>query len=177
MNSNLKNTGKKNKFFKTIQLLYDKITHLIIHIDFLFKNKFILQDSYIEKMHLLNDIQNKIVNLELINEKKKSKNIIENLIIDIQNSLQKICDKIGSNNCINTIQIYLEKEDFLEEMSVSFKSYFHLYNEYFIPLSASKITDVDKFLEKHNLTKSENPIVIKILEYTKNNLLIEKSLV
>ena len=97
----LNGVKKKNKYYKIVLLFYKKLSTLSNHLDFLFKNKFILQDSYIEKMHLLNDIQNKIVNLELINEKKKSKNIIENLIIDIQNSLQKICDKIGSNNCFH----------------------------------------------------------------------------
>ena len=165
---------KKNKIYKNIVFFYKKITNLISHIDYLFKNKFISQEFYMEEMHLLNDIQNKIENLDSFYEKKKNnKIIVDNLINDINNSFEKICFKIGSNNCKNTLDIYLS-EDFLEELNFEFKDLFYLYNQYFVPLSSCKINDVDSFLKKNDIQKSTLPIVIKLLEYTKNNILIEK---
>ena len=66
-------TKKKNKNYKFIVNLYKKVSNLINHLEFLFKNKFILQDFYIDKMQLLNDIYIKINNYEELNDKKKNK--------------------------------------------------------------------------------------------------------
>ena len=166
---------KKNKINKIVQSYYKKVTFLLNQLDFLLKNKFILQDFYIEKMYLLNEIQNKISNLDLFNDKKKiNKSIIENLNNDINESLEKICNKIGSTNCKNTLDIYLSNESLIEEQNNEFKLLFNLYNEYFVPLSSNKINDNDKFLKKHNLKKSDVPIVTKIIDYTKMNPLVEK---
>ena len=62
---------KKNKFDKYILLFNKKITSLTNQLEFLFKNKYIIQECYIEKMHLLNELCIKINNLENINDKKK----------------------------------------------------------------------------------------------------------
>ena len=62
---------KKNKNEKNIQLLYNKLSNLIIHSDFLFKSKLIKQEFYMEQMVILSDLQNKVVNFELLDEKKK----------------------------------------------------------------------------------------------------------
>lgn len=174
--NNLKNDKKKNKIYKYIVIFNKQLSFLINQLDFLFKNKFILQDFYIEKMYLLNDIQSKISNLELFSEKKKvNKSLIENLMSEINNSFEKICNKIGSNNCKNTLDIYLSNEDYLNEQNNEFKLIFNLYNDFFIPLSSNKINTNEKesFLNKHNIKESDIPIVIKIIEYTKANPLIE----
>ena len=174
MDNNILNK-KKNKMSKIIVLFYKKITYFLNQLDFLLKNKFIIQDFYIEKMYLLNDIQNKINILDSFNDKKKNnKNLVENLNDDINESLEKLCNKIGSINCKNTLDIYLSNENFLDEQNNEFRSIFNLYNEYFIPLSSNKVNDHEKFLKKHNLKKSDLPIVTKIIEYTKINPLIEK---
>ena len=166
---------KKSKINKLFVLYYKKLTFLLNQLDFLLKNKFILQEFYIEKMYLLNEIQNKIKNLESFTDKKKiNKNIIDNLNKDINESLEKICNKISSTNCKNTLDIYLLNENFLEEQNNEFRLLFNLYNEYFVPLSSTKISDHDKFLKKNNLKKSTIPIVTKIIDYTKINPLIEK---
>ena len=116
---------KKSKINKLFVLYYKKLTFLLNQLDFLLKNKFILQEFYIEKMYLLNEIQNKIKNLESFTDKKKiNKNIIDNLNKDINESLEKICNKIGSTNCKNTLDIYLLNENFLDEQNNEFRLLF-----------------------------------------------------
>lgn len=61
---------KKNKFDKYILLFNKKITSLNNQIDFLFKNKYIVQECYIEKMYLLNEIYIKVNSFKNINDKK-----------------------------------------------------------------------------------------------------------
>ena len=168
---------KNNKMYKLTLLFSKKIISLINHLDFLFKSKYILQDFYIQKMHILNEIKNKILNLEiLINKKKQNKNGINNLIDDINESIIKICTCIGAKDCKSTLEIYMLNDDFLKDLSNDFKLIFDLYNDYFIPLSSNKveIKDSETFLKKNNIIKSELPIVMKIIEYTKMNPLIEK---
>ena len=63
--------NKKNKYQKILTIFYSKITHLTNHIDYLFKNKYIIQDFYIEKMYIFSDIQKKINILEKSMEEKK----------------------------------------------------------------------------------------------------------
>jgi endopeptidase La len=169
------NKLKKSKLNNIINNFNKKIVYLTNQIDFLFKNKFILQDFYIDKMNLLTDIQAKIIGFDdFINKKRKNKSIIENLINNINDSLEKICCKTGSNNCKNTLDIYFPVDEYLENKSSEFLSIFNIYNEHFIPLSSSKVIEDDKFLKKYNLKRSETPQVIKIIEFTKSNPLIEK---
>ena len=169
------NKIKKSKLNNIINNFNKKMVYLTSQIDFLFKNKFILQDFYIEKMNLLTEIQTKINGFDdFINKKRKNKSIIENLINSINESLEKICCKTGSNNCKNTLDIYFPIDEYLENKSSEFLSIFNIYNEHFIPLSSSKVIEDDKFLKKYNLKRSETPQVLKIIEFTKSNPLIEK---
>jgi ATP-dependent Lon protease len=179
-------TKKKNKNFKSIVSLYKKLSNLINQLDFLFKNKFILQDFYIDSMQLLNDIYTKIYNYEELNDKKRvSKISIDNLLNDINLSLQKICNKIGSNNCKNTLDVYFIKtfdekysniDSFLEDQNDEYNYLFNLYNEYFVPLSSNKILEVniDKFMEKMDIKDNIYPQIVKIIEYSKANPLTER---
>ena len=73
--------NKKNKYQKVLSIFYKKITDLSNHIDYLFKNKYISQEYYIEKMYIFSDIQNKINILESnINDKKNNKKFIDTFI-------------------------------------------------------------------------------------------------
>ena len=168
---------KNNKMCKVAQVFSKKIISLINHLDYLFKNKYIIQDFYVQKMHILNEIKNKILNLEIVNNKKKqNKNIINNLIDDINDAIIKICNSIGSKDCKSTLEIYMLNDDFFKDTTDDFKLIFELYNDYFVPLSSNKIEmkDSENFLKKYNITTLELPTVIKIVEYTKMNPLIEK---
>ena len=189
MNNDLKmnNVKKKNKNSKSslITSLYKKISYLMNQIDFLFKNKFIYHEFYMDKMDLLNNIHIKINNYEeLIDKKKTNKINLDNLLNDINLSFEKVCNKIGSNNCKNTLDIYLTKnfddkylgvDSFLESQNDEYNNIFNLYNEYFIPLSSNKIleSDIDKFIKKMDIKDNSYPVITKILEYSKINPLIE----
>jgi len=164
---------KKNKFDKFIVQLYDKLKYLLNQNEFLFKNKFIDQELYIEKMNLFSDLNNKINNLEIeINKKKFVKNFIENKINEINNLYEKICNKIGSNSIKNILDIYLNLDVFLENKNDNYKKLVDTYNEYFIPLTSNKIMDTDSFIKKYNINDINIPIIIKSLGL--NNTLIEK---
>lgn len=139
-------------------------------------------------MYLLNELHTKISNFEEFNNKKRvNKVLLENLLKDINHSFEKICQKIGCNNCKNTLDIYFSKnrhddknitiQTYLEDKNDDFLYLFNLYNEYFVPLSSNKISenDVEKFMKKNNIKeKLSIPIVVKMVEYSKINPLIEK---
>ena len=81
---------KNSKFSKIILNLYNKLTSITNHLDFLFKNKLIDQDLYIENMYSLNDIYTKIYNLEDISSKKKlNKNESDDLLNEIYKNFEK----------------------------------------------------------------------------------------
>ena len=83
------NIKKKNKNIEIIDIVYNKLSSLMIHIDFLFKNKLMKQEVYIEQMNILTELNNKIINLETVNEKKKlNKN--ENFLNEINKLFMKI---------------------------------------------------------------------------------------
>ena len=89
MDSKSKVEKKKNKFEKYILLFNKKIISLTNQLEFLFKNKYIVQECYIEKMYLLNEIYIKINNFNNINDKKKNfKNIFNDIVNDINKSLE-----------------------------------------------------------------------------------------
>jgi endopeptidase La len=171
---------KKNKYDKYILLFNKKIISLTNQLEFLFKNKYIVQECYIEKMYLLNEIYIKVNNIETVVDKKKnSKNILNDILNDINKSLEKICNKIGSDSIKNILDIYIDYDSFMENKNNRYISLFEQYNEYFIPLSSNKVTDVDKFIKHHNIesneiTISNIPIVTKLIDYSKNNTLFEK---
>jgi len=173
----IKNEGvkKKNKFFKTALFLYKKLTLFINHTEYLFKNKYITHEFYIEKMYILNEIQSKINNFELFIEKKRNnKSIIDNLLNEINDYFQKICIKTGANDCKNTINTYISYDDFIENKNNDYKDFFNLYNEYFIPFSSNKINNITFFINKYNIQNINLPIIIPLIENNKNNILIEK---
>jgi hypothetical protein len=166
---------KKNKNYKYIIIFYNKITLLTKQIEFLFRSKFVNQELYIENMCLLNDVKNKVNNFEdLLKKKRNIKNNIENSINEINVLLEDICSNIGSENCNSVIDIYVNVSDFLETKNSHYKQLFNLYNDNFTPTSSKVISDTDKFLKKHNITNNDNPVIIKLIESSKANQLVEK---
>ena len=174
MDNKTKIEKKKNKFDKYILLFNKKITSLNNQIDFLFKNKYIVQECYIEKMYLLNEIYIKVNSFKNINDKKNFKNIINNTIVEINKSLEKICNKISSDSIKNILDIYLDYDEFIENKNIQYMNLLNQYNEYFIPLSSNKITDVEKFIKNNNIDNISIPIVTKLIDYSKSNSLSEK---
>ena len=161
-------TKKKGKSIKFINFIFKKIVSLISHIEFLFINKFIIQESYIEYMHLLNEVQSKITSLEIfMNKKKLEKDIISNLIIEINSYIEKLYSKCGSSDCKNILEFYFDNE-LPDNICDNF------YNDYFIPLSSNKINCIETFKKKHNIQINEEfPYIVQLLE-TSQNTLIEK---
>jgi len=159
---------KKGKSIKFINFIFKKIVSLISHIEFLFINKFIIQESYIEYMHLLNEVQSKIISLEIfMNKKKLEKDIISNLIIEINSYIEKLYSKCGSSDCKNILEFYFDNE-LPDNICDNF------YNDYFIPLSSNKINCIETFKKKHNIQiNEESPCIVQLLE-TSQNTLIEK---
>ena len=126
-------------------------------------------------MYILNEIQNKIINFDVFLQKKKfNKNVIENLYAEINEIFIKVTNKSGSNTCKNTIDLYMCFDDYYEMLNNEYKLLFNLYDQYFIPLSVNKIIDYENFIKKYNI-ESNNPIIVfPLIEYSKNNTLIEK---
>lgn len=105
---------------------------------------------------------------------KNFKNIINNTIVEINKSLEKICNKISSDSIKNILDIYLDYDEFIENKNIQYMNLLNQYNEYFIPLSSNKITDVEKFIKNNNIDNISIPIVTKLIDYSKSNSLSEK---
>lgn len=166
---------KNNKYHKSVFSFYKKITLLNNHLEFLFKNKFMMQEIYMDKMLILNDIQNKITSLEeLTLKKRQNKSNIEDLTKEINDDLEKNGLKTGSVNCKETLDLFTSVDDFLNSKSIEYKDLFELLNNYFIPLSCNLITDTEKFIKKYELTNFNLPLVFRLLDYSKIHPLIER---
>ena len=74
------NINKKNKYSKIIVNLYKKLKIFTDHIEYLFINKFINHNLYLENMYILNELYSKISNLDYHNNniKKNIKDINKN---------------------------------------------------------------------------------------------------
>ena len=129
------NSVVRKKFCKIIFLYFRKITLISNQIDFLFRNKCVVQDLYIQYMKNLNEINNKIIELEnIILKKKQSKIIIENYIKDINTSLENLCLKTCSNNIKNTLNVFLDYDTYLEKNINEYKEFIEYHGIPFIPL-------------------------------------------
>ena len=168
--------AKKNKYSKVLSLFYKKITDMTNHIEYLFKNKYIEQEFYIEKMYIFNEIHYKLNVLESnLNQKKINKKFIDSYINDINELFGSVCVHIGSKNIQSVLSIFINLNEFLENSSNEFNILFDIYNDYFIPFSVNIITDVKDFLIENEITDLEIPNVINnISNYFKRRKFIEK---
>ena len=167
---------KKNKYGKTLVLFYKKITDMTNHIEYLFKNKYIEQDFYVEKMYIFNEIHYKVSVLESnINQKKMNKKFIEGYINDINELFSSVCVHVGSKSIRSVLSIFLIDNDFIDNTSNKFRVLFDIYNDYFIPFSVNVITDVKDFLIENEIIDLEIPNVINNSNnYLKRRKFIEK---
>ena len=78
MSSKIKNndgtSSKKKKYLKILNTFFKNLTNLSNQLENLFKNKYIEQEFYIEKMYALSDLNNKLYVLEQSLNKKTIKN-------------------------------------------------------------------------------------------------------
>ena len=167
---------KKSKYSKILSLFYKKITDMTNHIEYLFKNKYIEQEFYIEKMYIFNEIHYKLSVLESnLNQKKVNKKFVESYINDINELFGSVCVHIGSKNIYSILSIFLNINEFLENTSNDFNILFDIYNDYFIPFSVNVVTDVKDFLIENEITDLTIPNVINNLSnYFKRRKFIEK---
>ena len=172
------NSCVKKKFCKIIFLFFRKVTLLTNQLEYLFRVKCVVQDTYIQYMQNLSDIQDKIIELENLTLKKRpSKSVIENCIKSINTSLENICLRICSSSIKNTLNIFVDFDTFLEKTSNEYKELFELLDDYFVPLSCNKIIDNDKFIKRYNLEQPNNinlPIIHRTIDISKVNLLMDK---
>ena len=171
---------KKTKFTKIIESMYNKLSFNIKHQEFLFKNKLLNEEFYIENMYILNDLYSKINNFEIFSNNKKTNNdIIDNLSNEIYKILEKIISKYGHSSYKNLLDI-INKNDFLyNEKSHDFNKIINFIDDYFVILSMQKIRDkdLDSFILEHNLNSVKNehfPLFTKLLNNSKNNNFYEK---
>jgi hypothetical protein len=125
----------------------------------------------------MNELNNIKLKIEKLNEKyilKVKKDDKDKLEKEINLDLEKICEKIACDNCKNIINIYFPNYNFIEKKNENIIELFNLYNEYFIPLSCNKLTEIDFFKKKYKLEKIDSLVLIPLIDYTKNRTLQEK---
>ena len=165
---------KKNKHNKALNSFYSKMTQLTTHIDYLFKNKYIIQDFYIEKMYIFSDIKNKINILEkTLNEKKYNKKFVDGFIEDIQTLIENITFHIGSESIFSILSILQIDQLYYDTKTEDSKYLISIYNNYFIPMSVSLINDTKNFLIDNKIINLDIPNVIPLIN-KKHQSFIEK---
>ena len=167
------NGGKKKKYLNIINNLYKNLTNLSNHLENLFKNKYIEQEFYIEKMYALNDLNNKISILEKSLNKKNNKKFIEEFILEINDLFEKISFHIGSDTIYNLLKIFNIEQDFFNNKKKDFNELLSIYNSYFIPTNLSVSNNLKKIKEDNDIEDIEqiNITEQKDLYYKKKKLL------
>ena len=168
------NTGtRKKKYLLILNNFFKNLTNLSNHLENLFKNKYIEQEFYIEKMYALNDLNNKISVLEKSLDKKNNKKFIEEFIIEINDLFEKISFHIGCDNIYNLLKIFSINDDFLSNKSSEYNELLDIYNSYFIPTSVSISNNEKKIKDENNIDNFDNIVITdqKELFYKKKKLL------
>ena len=169
------NGGSKKKYFIILNNFFKNLTYLTNHLENLFKNKYINQEFYIEKMYALSDLNYKLTTLEnsINSPKKNNKKFIDEFIVDINEYFEKITFHIGCNSIYSVLDIFLINQDFFQKKSKEYNALIDLYNDYFIPTKVSMNKLNENFLKENNI---ENIDTINIINqqnviYKKKNLI------
>ena len=172
MSTKLKN-NKKNKFQKILTNFFKNLTNLSNHLEFLFKNKYIEQDFFVEKMYALNELNYKLSVLEDNIHKKNNKKFLEEYTIELNDFFEKIAFHIGSSSIYNIFTLFSIHEDFFASKSEEFNELLQIYDNYFIPtkVSITKYSDELKKNNKINDIQSINIIDQQDLLYRKKKLI------
>ena len=167
------NNNKKKKYTKILNNFFKNLTNLSNHLENLFKNRYIDQEFYIEKMYALNDINNKLSVLEKSLNKKNNKKFLEEFIIEINDFFEKISFHIGSDSIYNLLKIFDIENDYFSNKSNEFNELLDIYNSYFIPTSIILNNNIDKIKSENNIENIEDINIIeqKELYYRKKKLL------
>ena len=165
------NGGQKKKYFIILNNFFKNLTHLTNHLENLFKNKYINQEFYIEKMYALNDLNYKLTTLEnsINSTKKNNKKFIDEFIIDINDYFEKITFHIGSTTIYSILDIFLIDQDFFQKKDSDFNALLDLYNSYFIPTKVTICKMDESFIKNNNIDNIESLNII-----TQQNLLSRK---
>ena len=163
--------NKKKKYLTILNNFFKNLTNMSNHLEDLFKNKYIEQEFYIEKMYALNDLNNKISILEKSLNKKNNKKFLEEFILEINDLFEKISFHIGCDNIYNLLKIFDINNDFFSSKSDDFNELLSIYNSYFIPTNLVISNDPNKIKEENKLENLENINIVeqKDLYYRKKN--------
>ena len=118
------NGGSKKKYFIILNNFFKNLTYLTNHLENLFKNKYINQEFYIEKMYALSDLNYKLTTLEnsINSPKKNNKKFIDEFIVDINEYFEKITFHIGCNSIYSVLDIFLINQDFFQKKSKEYNA-------------------------------------------------------
>ncbi len=165
--------NKKKKYLTILNNFFKNLTNMSNHLEDLFKNKYIEQEFYIEKMYALNDLNNKISILEKSLNKKNNKKFLEEFILEIDDLFEKISFHIGCDNIYNLLKIFNINNDFFSTKPTDFNELLDIYNSYFIPTNLVISNDINKIKSENNLENIEilNIVEQKDLYYRKKKLL------
>ena len=168
---------KSNKSTKIVQTFYNKLTLLTNHLNNMHHLKFYDNYFYNDRMNNLSEINVKINKFESFTQKKRgNKTVIQNLLKDINDSIDKIFIKIGNNNCTSIINNFFES-DIMNNLKSESKEFLEIIENYFTPLSCNIIAYNDKqnFLKRIEKENSDEQIIIHtLIDMTRNKNLIEK---
>ena len=165
--------NKKKKYLTILNNFFKNLTNLSNHLENLFKNKYVEQEFYIEKMYALSDLNNKISILEKSLNKKNNKKFLEEFILEIDDLFSKISFHIGCDNIYNLLKIFNINEDFYNNKSNEFNELLDIYNSYFIPTNLLISNEPTKIIEENKLDNLKNINIVeqKDLYYRKKKLL------
>lgn len=166
-------TSKKKKYLVILNNFFKNLTNLSNHLENLFKNKYIEQEFYIEKMYALNDLNNKISILEKGINKKNNKKFLEEFILEIDDLFEKISFHIGCDSIYNLLKIFNIQEDFFNTKPKEFNELLDIYDSYFIPTNLLISNNLEKIKEENNIENIDkiNIVEQKDLYYKKKKLL------
>ena len=153
--------NKKKKYLTILNNFFRNLTNMSNHLEDLFKNKYIEQEFYIEKMYALNDLNNKISILEKSLNKKNNKKFLEEFILEIDDLFEKISFHIGCDNIYNLLKIFNINNDFFNTKPTDFNELLDIHNSYFIPTNLVISNDINKIKSENNL---ENIEILNIVE-------------
>jgi len=113
------------------------------HLSQNFSDDVVIENSYISftahGSFKIMAINVKINKFESFTQKKRgNKTVIQNLLKDINESIDKTFIKIGCNNCTNIINNFFES-DVMNNLKLDSKELFEIIENYFIPLSCNII--------------------------------------
>ena len=166
---------KKNKYSKFLSIFYCNLSMILNHLNYLYELKIFDNDFYNDKINNLNEINIKIEKLDNYSDKKRiNKNFIDNLIKEINESINRALYKSCCNTYSNILNILFPDHTFYNNFTQENKELLEIIDNYFIPLSCNFISDKEKFMKSYNIENSNEIVIKNLIDISKNKNLIEK---